>query len=84
MSTKFVEVYATETGRKQRVPEHFLTHPILSRGLSLTPRETAASDHASDDVDKPATRSGRRTGRAKAPTGEAPTPNESPSSGEEE
>jgi len=83
MSSKFVEVYATATGRKQRVPEHFLTDPILSKGISLTPRERAASDHTSDDAEPKTTRSHRRAGQATASTGEAPT-HESPSSGEEE
>lgn len=39
----FVEAYSTVTGRKQRVPEHFIGHPVLGRNLSLTPSAKAAA-----------------------------------------
>lgn len=37
MSEGFVEVYATATGAKQMVPEHYLDHPVLGVGISRTP-----------------------------------------------
>lgn len=33
----FVDAYAVATGRKQRVPRHFIGHPVLGAGLRLTP-----------------------------------------------
>ena len=39
--TRFVAVYVLATGRKQMVPAHWMTHPVLSRGLRLTPRQRA-------------------------------------------
>jgi hypothetical protein len=35
----FVDVYAVATGRKQRVPRHFLADPVLGRGIRLTPSQ---------------------------------------------
>lgn len=37
MDTKFVTVVVDATGRKQRVPAHYLDNPRLSRGISLPP-----------------------------------------------
>lgn len=39
---KFVDVYDKATGRKHRVPEHFLTHPVLSKPFRKTPKTRAA------------------------------------------
>lgn len=36
---KFIEVYATATGRKQLVPEHYIGHPVLGAGISLLPSQ---------------------------------------------
>lgn len=44
----FVDVYVRATGAKQRVPAAWLTHPVLGRPFSRTPRQRAA--------DKPATK----------------------------
>jgi hypothetical protein len=33
----FVDVYSKTTGRKQRVPEHWLDHPTLGRNFRKTP-----------------------------------------------
>lgn len=36
---RFVTGYSTATGRKQRVPRHWIGHPVLGRGLRLAPSE---------------------------------------------
>lgn len=36
---EFVTVVVEATGRKQRVPAHYLDHPVLSRGLRRPPSE---------------------------------------------
>ena len=33
----FAEVYAKSTGRKMRVPEHWLEHPVLGQNIRKTP-----------------------------------------------
>lgn len=38
----FINVYSKATGRKHRVPEHFLTHPVLSKPFRKTPKTRAA------------------------------------------
>lgn len=35
--TKFVDVYVTGTGRKQRVPAGWLDHPVLGAPFARTP-----------------------------------------------
>jgi hypothetical protein len=35
----FIEVYAVATGRKQRVPRHFLDDPMLGAGIRKTPSQ---------------------------------------------
>lgn len=35
----FVTVVVTATGRKQRVPRHYLNHPILGRGIRVAPSQ---------------------------------------------
>ena len=37
--SKFVEVVASATGRKQRVPEHWIDHPVL--GAPFKPKPSA-------------------------------------------
>ena len=39
-----VAVYSSTTGEKHYVPEHWLAHPVLSRGIRKTPKQ-AASDN---------------------------------------
>lgn len=34
---RFVTAYSTATGRKQRVPRHFIGHPVLGKGIRLAP-----------------------------------------------
>ena len=46
MDDGFVDVYATATGKKHRVPAHFMTHPTLSRPFRKTPKATAAETRA--------------------------------------
>lgn len=44
----FVSAYAKSTGLKQRIPRHWLGHPVLGRDFELTPSAKAASagDHS--------------------------------------
>lgn len=37
--TRFIAVYAKATGRKQYVPEHFMSVPSIAKNFSLTPRQ---------------------------------------------
>lgn len=48
---KFVSVYAKATGRKQLVPEHFLTHPLFKDRFEVTPSARAA-DEGDDELDE--------------------------------
>lgn len=48
---KFVSVYAKATGRKQLVPEHFLTHPLFKDRFEVTPSARAA-DEGDDEPDE--------------------------------
>lgn len=41
----FVTAYSTVTGKPQRVPEHYLDHPVLGRNLTLTPPATPAGEY---------------------------------------
>lgn len=34
----FVTAYSKANGKKQRVPEHYLNHPVLGANLTLTPQ----------------------------------------------
>ena len=34
----FVTAYSKASGLKQRVPEHYIDHPVLGRNLTLTPQ----------------------------------------------
>lgn len=45
---EFVEVYAKATGRKQLVPAHFLDHPVLGKGIALTPSARDAAKNSGD------------------------------------
>lgn len=42
----FVSAYSTITGKKQRVPAHFIGHPVLGRNLELAPAAVAAAQNA--------------------------------------
>ena len=42
---EFIDVYVKRTGKKQRVPAHWMKHPTLSKPFSKTPR-SKASDKA--------------------------------------
>lgn len=46
----FVDAYSTTTGRKQRVPRHFIGHPVLGAGLALTPSARGRDEEAEPDV----------------------------------
>lgn len=41
MIDAFVDVYAKSTGQKQRIPKHWLDHPVLGRDFVLTPSARA-------------------------------------------
>lgn len=47
----FVSVYSKTTGQKHRVPEHWVDHPVLGRGISRTPTQKAR-DNAADTPSK--------------------------------
>lgn len=51
---KFVDVYDKTTGRKHRVPEHFLDNPVLSRPFRKTPKtrdtETTSATPETDAI----------------------------------
>ena len=38
----FIDVYAKATGRMHRVPEHFMTNPVLAAPFRKTPKTRAA------------------------------------------
>lgn len=42
MSSRFVEVVAIATGRKQLIPKHWLSDPVLSQGFSAPASDPAA------------------------------------------
>lgn len=46
MSDGFVDVYSKATGKKHKVPAHFMEHPTLSRPFRKTPKQTAAETAA--------------------------------------
>lgn len=86
---EFVTVVVEATGRKQRVPAHYMDNPVLSRGLRLAPSAAVAEDDATPA--RPARRPGFRaatpaSGSADtttSPDGTEP-PAETPATGEEE
>ncbi|WKN47149.1 hypothetical protein [Nocardioides sp. Arc9.136] len=45
----FVTAYSETTGLKQRVPAHFIGHPVLGRGLRKTPRQIAGQAYPDGD-----------------------------------
>lgn len=74
----FVTVYSTKNGRKHRVPAHYMDNPVLSRGLSKTPRQrdadkavTTAGGTRADHPDEPTATEPSATA---APTPEATDP----------
>lgn len=42
----FVDAYSKSTGQKQRIPEHWLDHPVLGKDFTLTPSARAREDAA--------------------------------------
>lgn len=50
-----IQVYRTDTGEKLWVPAHWMKHPKLSSGLSLTPKtkadEAANTSESADSAD---------------------------------
>jgi hypothetical protein len=39
---QFVDVYAKDTGKKHRIPPHWLDHPVLGKPFRKTPKTRAA------------------------------------------
>jgi hypothetical protein len=50
----FIDVYSKATGRKHRVPEHYMDHPVLSKPFRKTPKtrdtETTSATPETDVV----------------------------------
>lgn len=42
-----IAVYSSATGEKQYVPEHWMDHPVLSKGLRKTPLQKQAETQKS-------------------------------------
>lgn len=42
----FIDVYASATGKKHRVPAHFMDNPVLSKPFRRTPKQSAADTRA--------------------------------------
>lgn len=50
----FIEAVVKATGKKQRIPSHWLNHPTLSEPFRLTARESKkATKKAESKVDEP-------------------------------
>lgn len=47
---RFVTAYSTATGRKQRVPAHWIGHPVLGKGLKVAPSAEQASPDMTGDI----------------------------------
>jgi hypothetical protein len=73
---EFVDVYSRATGRKHRVPAHYLDNPVLSQQFRKTPKASAAETRATGSA-TPA------TDAATAPAVPAPT-TETPAAGDKE
>jgi len=46
--SKFVEVVASATGQKQRIPEHWVNHPVLGAPFKSKPSARAAKPAGSE------------------------------------
>lgn len=46
MSDGFVDVYSKKTGKKHRVPAHFMDNPRLAAPFRKTPKQNAAETRA--------------------------------------
>lgn len=67
--TEFVDAYSTATGRKQRVPAHYLDHPVLGKGLAKTPRIKAREKAAETPADTTSSQTVQVTGDETPATG---------------
>lgn len=74
----FVDVYDKKTGKKQKVPPHYLDNPVLMRPFSRTPKSKAADQAAasstttstsstSSDAGTPSAPATHRTTETRAP-----------------
>lgn len=43
---EFIDVYSKKTGKKHRVPAHFMDNPRLAAPFRKTPKQTAAETRA--------------------------------------
>lgn len=93
----FVSAYAIATGKKQRIPRHWLDHPVFGPRFSLTPSARAAEEEAAAAADaEAAVNPRRRRGRTAVATPPAdeptdtqdaddtPSPDETPATGDTE
>lgn len=44
--SEFIDVYSKKTGKKHRVPAHFMDNPRLAAPFRKTPKQTAAETRA--------------------------------------
>lgn len=49
MSSRFVDAYNVETGAKQRIPAHWLTHPVFGVTFAPTPSSKARARKDADN-----------------------------------
>lgn len=57
----FIDVYSKATGRKHRVPEHYMDNPVLARPFRKTPKTRAAeTTSATPETDVVSTTPGTR------------------------
>lgn len=61
MDDGFVDAYSKRTGKKVRIPEHFLGHPVLGKGFNKTPRQKAADAQATSATGTDTPASGDKT-----------------------
>lgn len=45
----FTSVYSKTTGKKQRVPKHFVGHPVLGRNITVTPQVRDSAPYPDGD-----------------------------------
>lgn len=50
----FVTAYSKNTGRKVRVPAHFLDHPVLGKDLRKTPSQRKREEPVASTPETPA------------------------------
>lgn len=72
----FVSAYSKSTGQKQRIPRHWIGHPVLGLDFELTPSSKADEQPSTADVPK------QRKTRAPKDPDDTPSPAETPATGD--